>query len=83
MIVPTIHLNGTSKESLLEDLDSAFDALDVAFNKLKRTAPNGRDYYPQGPDALQKATDEHFDRLRKVQEVVDDLQSLMIAIDEQ
>jgi len=83
MIVPTIHLNGTSKQSLLDDLDEAFDALNTAFNKLKRTAPNGRDYYPQGPDALEKAANAHFERLRKVQAVSDEIQELMLAIDEQ
>ena len=83
MIVPMVHLNGTSKQSLLNDLDEAFDALDVAFHKLKRTAPNGRDYYLQGIDAIQQATDEHIARLRKVQNVMDEIQNLMIAIDKQ
>lgn len=83
MIVPTIHLNGTSKQSLLDDLDEAFSALNEAFDKLKRTAPNGRDYYLQGEEAFIKAGDAHTTRLRKVHDVIGEIQELMIAIDRQ
>jgi hypothetical protein len=74
---PTIHLNGSGRDSLVEGWEAAWSAAEAAFEALKRTAPNGRDFYPQGPEALAKAIDEHRDRLRKIQAVQDELQELI------
>ena len=52
MTLPTIHLNGTDPKTLLGDAINAMDALRTAIEALDKTAPNGRDYYPQGSDAL-------------------------------
>ena len=82
MQLPTIHLNGTSKARLIEGLCNAAAALDAAYNALKQTAPNGRDYYPQGPAALAQAEKEHSDRLRRVDAVKDEVDKLTVAIDE-
>jgi hypothetical protein len=82
MQLPTIHHNGTSKERLIEALCEASAKLDDAYQALKQTAPNGRDYYPQGPEALQRATAEHLDRLRRVDAVKNEIDALTIAIDE-
>ena len=81
MTTPTIHLNGTSKQGLGEPLLAAYDKLSEAYVALKETAPNGRDYYPQGPQAMQTATDEHMSRLRRVDEVRAEIEQLLIAID--
>lgn len=64
MIHPTVHLNGTSATSLLEQYTAARDALAVAHQAINQAAPHRRDYYPQGPAALFKATAEHVDRMR-------------------
>jgi hypothetical protein len=63
MMKPTIHLNGTSRAALLEAYEIAARALVEATEALVDCAPNGRDYYPQGPDALGKAQDEHIVRI--------------------
>jgi hypothetical protein len=81
MTVPTVHLNGTSKRELINQLCEASNALNDAYEKLKRAAPNGRDYYPQGPSALTAATDEHMDRLRRVDAVKYEIDQLTLAID--
>lgn len=81
MIVPTIHLNGTSKEQLLDDLGEASNALDAAYRALKECAPNGRDYYPQGAAALRQATEEHLDRLRRLDAIKAEVNALAVAID--
>lgn len=82
MQLPTIHLNGTGKSALIEDLCNASAALDDAYQALKRTAPNGRDYYPQGPDALAQAEREHMARLRALDAIKAEVDALTIAIDE-
>ncbi len=55
MITPTIHLNGTSKDEIIAQYEAANVALGAALRTLIDTAPNGRDYYTQGPDALRQA----------------------------
>lgn len=82
MIVPAIHLNGTSKNALLDAYGEAVVALNMAYNVIKETAPNGRDYYPLGPNALTAATEEHMDRLRRVDAVRIEIEELMTKIDE-
>lgn len=81
MTLPTIHLNGTSKESLIEALCVASSALDDAYEAIKKTAPNGRDYYPQGPAALATAEKEHSDRLRAVDAVKKQLDEMILKIE--
>lgn len=80
MMIPTIHLNGTARERLIEDICEAKYALTLAVDKLMATSPNGRDFYPQGPTALTEATKEHLNRLRRVQEVIEELDQMAIAI---
>jgi hypothetical protein len=82
MPLPSIHLNGTSKERLVAALCDASDALNVALDKMRQTAPNGRDYYRQGPEALERADAEHMDRMRRVAAVKDEVDALTIAINE-
>ena len=59
MMVPTIHLNGTSREDLEAAAEAAYRALTEAIEKVAALGPNGRDFYPQGPDALGQALEEH------------------------
>lgn len=76
MKFPTIHLNGTSADSLLEGWNEAYIEISEALRKLALVAPNGRDYYVQEPGALQVAQDEHFARMQKLQDVLKDLEAL-------
>lgn len=80
--VPTIHLNGTSKESLVRDLCAAHHALTEAGRKLAATCPNGRDYYVQdNPEAaIHKAMREHEARMAKLREVAHEIEQIAEAI---
>ena len=80
MMKPTIHLNGTSKAALLEDWDQAHEALTIGLRLLCQAAPNGRDYYPQGPDAIHKAQIEHTERVHRVRSVIKELEELSESI---
>ncbi len=82
MILPTIHLNGTSKESLIESLCEASQAIELAYKALKQTAPHGRDYYPQGPEAIREAIKEHNNRLRLLDEVKNEIDDMTRKIDQ-
>lgn len=74
--IPTIHLNGTSREDLTEALREAVHAIHKAGRKLAATCPNGRDYYPQGAAAITVALAEHEDRMRKLREVASELEHI-------
>lgn len=76
IMLPTIHLNGTSLAALAEANDKAHHAVLDAIAKLAEAAPNGRDYYPQSPDALYKAQDEHYERIQRLQSVAKELEQI-------
>ena len=74
--LPTLHLNGSSRESLLQEYITAMDALRRAVEALQKTSPNGRDYYTQGPDALPKALKEHSLRLHRLADTIHELNTI-------
>lgn len=76
MMLPTIHLNGTSRSELFDTHVAAIVALDQAMAALRRAAPNGRDYYPQSPHAYAQARDEHLARLAAMDAISRDLHAL-------
>jgi hypothetical protein len=76
MIFPTVHLNGTSRNDLLEQYREMLQAVSSAIRIMNANGPNGRDYYPQGPDAITRATEEHHARTKKLIEVQAELNEL-------
>ena len=82
MMVPSIHLNGTSKNELLEQQIEALRALRAAIAALRQAAPNGRDYYPQGTAAAARALAEHSRRLDKLHAIHAEIGGLALAITE-
>lgn len=77
MIVPTIHLNGTSREELFRQLSSVTEALDNVLDKMSNAVPHGRDYYPQGDDGYKKAIHEHIVRVNTVTALRNEYMALM------
>ena len=76
MIFPTVHMNGTSKEALIEGFLDARGAVMGAIRALRNAHPNGRDYYLQGPDAIRTAEREHSARIDALDAVANDLMLL-------
>jgi len=73
MIFPSLHLNGTSREELEQQIENATSAINTAIRKLNDAAPNGRDYYPQGETAIIIAQKEHQSRVERLKSVYDEL----------
>lgn len=80
---PLVHLNGTSAKELMMDLHNAYEIVGDAFNALTGCGPNGRDFYPLGADAMASAEREHRERMKSLEHVQDELQSLIACIQEQ
>ena len=80
MIVPSIHMNGTGGKALLEQVTEAAYRAKLFLDALADMAPNGRDYYPQGPTALKQATADNKARASKVLIILNELTNLSEAI---
>ena len=78
---PRVHLNGTPKQTLMDEYLQALDAARQAYNVVGvRGCPNQRDYYPLGAAAWDSAIHEHNVRMAKLKDVCDELEALVIAI---
>jgi hypothetical protein len=77
LAMPTIHLNGSSAEYLLEAYNAAALALIKASDLLSATNPNARDYYldASGKD-FERAQQQHVSRLRRVVAVSNEIQQI-------
>lgn len=80
MRTPTIHMNGTSRDALFDETANALGALRDALRAMGDAGPNARDYYPQGEGAFTEARNEHEARIRKVREVMAELEAIAEAI---
>ena len=69
MQLPTIHLNGTSKERLIEALCNASDALNEAYAALKQTAPKRPRLLPARPRCPRPGDHRAMGRLRRLDEI--------------
>jgi septation ring formation regulator EzrA len=78
---PTIHTGGTSRSALEEGYINAGNAIRAAIKALEEAEPNGRDYYPQGPDAYSVARREHIARLDALGAVYRDMEALLEHLD--
>jgi hypothetical protein len=83
MLIPTVHLNGTSGDDLVDQYGSAVEALREAIDAVCDTGPNARDYYVQGPDAALTAQREHEARVKALKTVRDELAAIMEGVQAQ
>ena len=80
MQLPLIHLNGTSRETLLGEASDACTAIRAALDAVANATPNGRDYYPLGVGAFTTAQREHMSRMERLSSVLSELETLAEAI---
>lgn len=80
MLIPTVHLNGTTGEVLLEQYTAAAQAVSKAIDAVCDAGPNARDYYVQGADAGFAAQREHEARVRSLKSIRDELAAIMEGI---
>lgn len=73
LTLPTVHINGTSREELQRQNREAWAAINAAITALNNAAPHARDYYVEGEEAFRKAAAEHLTRKAKLLEVQKEL----------
>ena len=76
LTLPTVHINGSSRGGLLEGYIAAMDAIRLAMKALQSAAPHPRDYYVQSNMSAHLARDEHFTRLARLRETLDELNTI-------
>jgi len=82
-IKPTVHLNGTSAGSLVEQYNTAARAVWTALREVEGAGPNQRDYYPQGDLAWTRAKAQHDVRVQALRRVVNELREIADYVSEQ
>ena len=82
-ITPIVHINGTSGDVLAEAYERATNALHDALEALCEACPNGRDYYPLGPDAFGRAQKQHEERVTKLRATLSELAMIRESIADQ
>ncbi len=83
MMAPTVHLNGTTGEVLLDQYMTAAKAVQKAIDAVCDAGPNARDYYVQGSDAGLAAQREHEARVAALKAVRDELAAIAEGIQDQ
>lgn len=71
-ITPTLNINGTSADDLIQPRMAARELLDDVIKTLKQVTPNGRDY-PGDNDRCVADREIHYARLQMLREIQDAL----------
>jgi hypothetical protein len=69
MIKPTIHLNGTPADILIEGYTEAYVKAQELLDAFSRIEFNARDYYVQSPEAFEEARKEFTERYMQVKQI--------------
>jgi hypothetical protein len=81
LALPQINLNGTSKESLVEQQCGVLAALDALTKAMGEAAPNGRDYQLR-PTEFKPAHEAWLERMKVIHEMHKEIEAHAIAIQE-
>jgi hypothetical protein len=68
-ILPTIHLNGTGAETLQREYSAVREKLNTTIDELVKATCNQRDFYPQDPEAWERAKAERAEAFRLLENV--------------
>lgn len=82
IVLPIIHMNGTSPERLKAALDVFYCKLSDAAEALRECSPNGRDFYPE-PGRMNLAVAQHHRRNHVLRDLQNEIEAEMDGIDEQ
>jgi hypothetical protein len=78
MQLPAININGTSKQSLLDQYQRGWGAVNDAISAIQAIEVHGRDYQTiANSNAASDAIKEHRERLSMLRKVRDELEKIM------
>jgi len=82
MIRPTLNINGSSADDLIQPRREAYDLLQAAIKALQQVTPNGRDY-PGDNDQCVADRDAHYTRLKAITAIATEIVAEAVLIKEQ
>ena len=71
MILPTLNINGSSADDLIQPRRDAYDALQAAIKALQQVTPNGRDYAHN--DQCVADRQAHYARIKAIHTIAAEL----------
>lgn len=80
MTTPTIHIGGSPAKQLADEAFEALAKVQDAIMAMQRMTVNGRDFYPQGPAAINHAEAEQRSRISRLQGIEAELSAYIEAI---
>lgn len=80
--LPTIHINGNSRESLANGYSNAYRKLIEFRNAFNEIDHNARNYYPQGPGAWPRACDQRDVQRQRIADLMTYLEAHLIELGE-
>jgi hypothetical protein len=78
-----VHLNGTSKQGLLDQQVAIHDALGKVLEALRNATPHGRDYYTQDEGSFLRASTEHQARVATITKMQNEVFDIAFGITQQ
>jgi hypothetical protein len=82
MITPTLNINGSSADDLIEPRIAAYDALRDVIKTLAQVTPHGRDYLGDN-DRFAADYVAHYDRLNALHKIAAEIVAEAVNIQEQ
>lgn len=83
LIAPTVNLNGSNADRLIEDYIEVMNAIRLAEDLLAGIAPHGRDYQTVPVQEYPLAREQHRRRMVFLASVRADLELIALAVQEQ
>ncbi len=80
IVLPIIHTNGDTRETLLGNLSNFYYALREGDRALCQCGPNGRNFYPL-PGLMEKAVEQHRRRQATLAALIAEIEAEAIARD--
>lgn len=81
LTIPTVHLNGSGYDNLMEQYRTALEKIREARRALP--VPHGRDYYVQEDGAFERSRQQYEAQRRRLDEVEEELAGIVLGIREQ
>lgn len=78
-IIPTVQMNGTSQEHLVNVHAEVCNALTALIEAMKLVAPNGRDFQ-HNPPLFEIAAGHHRQRMEAAADLLEDYEAMMIGV---
>lgn len=81
MIIPTLNINGSSADDLINPRLDAIAHLKKSIEALLKVTPNGRDYSDSALCNIDR--NEHYDRIQSIHDIWNEIYNEAIAIKKQ